>query len=311
MVRNDEGLTKTYNRFHDPDERDPEILKLRELHAAMDRAVLDAYGWSDIPTDCEFLLDYEIDEEEWGDKKKPYRYRWPDEVRDEVLARLLELNAERAKEEARSGAAAAKKPRQEGGGETRAQGTGHGRPLLMTTRTESTAPADSLEVRARLVEALKLDLVGPWAGHALAEERLPGWVRPSNWYLTGFLIPSGTPPEKSADADEDDDFERDPGVGGPRRGVERGAQGREEGLLPLVDGLELPRAEGDARPHRDRALGRLRADGDRGRRRQAAVRLAAASARGDGLRCRSPGRAIRWCTTSPTPAASSCTSSSG
>ena len=69
----------------------------------MDRAVLDAYAWSDIPTDCEFLLDYEIDEEEWGNIKKPYRYRWPDEVRDEVLARLLELNAERAKEEARSG----------------------------------------------------------------------------------------------------------------------------------------------------------------------------------------------------------------
>jgi hypothetical protein len=110
MVRNDEGLTKSYNRFHDPDERDPEIVKLRELHAAMDRAVLDAYGWSDIATDCKFLLDYEIDEEQWGDnKKKPYRYRWPDEVRDEVLARLLELNAERAKEEARSGAAATKK----------------------------------------------------------------------------------------------------------------------------------------------------------------------------------------------------------
>ena len=63
-----------------------------------------------------------------------------------------------------------------------------------------------LGLRARLVEALKLDLVGPWAGHALAEERLQGWVRPSNWYLTGFLIPSGTPPEKSADADEDDDM---------------------------------------------------------------------------------------------------------
>jgi len=63
----------------------------------------------------------------------------------------------------------------------------------------------SLDVRARLVEALKLDLVGPWAGHALAEERLQGWVRPSNWYLTGFLIPSGTPPERSADADENDE----------------------------------------------------------------------------------------------------------
>jgi hypothetical protein len=109
MVRNNEGLTKTYNRFHDPDERDPEILKLRELHAAMDRAVLDAYGWSDIPTDCKFFLDYDIDEEEWGNKKKPYRYRWPDEVREEVLVRLLELNAERKKEEARAGASASKK----------------------------------------------------------------------------------------------------------------------------------------------------------------------------------------------------------
>jgi N-6 DNA Methylase len=109
MVRNNEGLTKTYNRFHGPDERDPDVVKLRKLHGALDRAVLDAYGWNDIPTDCEFLLEYEIDEEEWGDKKKPYRYRWPDEVRDEVLARLLELNAHRAKEEELAGTIAAKK----------------------------------------------------------------------------------------------------------------------------------------------------------------------------------------------------------
>jgi len=108
MERREEGLTKTYNRFHDPDERNAEIIELRRLHAAMDRAVLDAYGWSDIPTDCKFLLDYEIDEEEWGNKKKPWRYRWPDDVRDKVLARLLELNAERAKAEARSGLAASK-----------------------------------------------------------------------------------------------------------------------------------------------------------------------------------------------------------
>ena len=105
MVRNAEGMTKTYNRFHDPYENDSDITKLRELHAAMDHAVLDAYGWTDIPTVCDFLLDYEIDEATWGRKKKPYRYRWPDAVRDEVLARLLALNAERAAEEARSGAA--------------------------------------------------------------------------------------------------------------------------------------------------------------------------------------------------------------
>ena len=110
MVRNNDGLTKTYNRFHNPDETSPDIAKLRQLHAEMDRSVLDAYGWKDVPTECEFLLDYEIDEEEdWGKKKKPWRYRWPDDVRDEVLARLLELNAQRAAEEARSGAAASKK----------------------------------------------------------------------------------------------------------------------------------------------------------------------------------------------------------
>lgn len=103
MIHNNEGLTKTYNRFHNPEERDIEIAKLRELHAAMDSAVLDAYGWSDISTDCEFLLDYEIVEEEWGRRKKPWRYRWPDEVRDEVLARLLALNAERAREERLAG----------------------------------------------------------------------------------------------------------------------------------------------------------------------------------------------------------------
>ena len=96
-------MTKTYNRFHNPAERDPRIAELRELHAAMDRAVLDAYGWRDIPSDCEFLLDYEIDEETWGRKKKPYRYRWPDAVRDEVLARLLALNADRAREERLAG----------------------------------------------------------------------------------------------------------------------------------------------------------------------------------------------------------------
>ena len=103
MVENNEGLTKTYNRFHDPDDCDPRIARLRQLHAAMDRVVLEAYGWTDIPTDCEFLLDYEIDEDTWGKKKKPWRYRWPDEVRDEVLARLLALNAQRAAEERMAG----------------------------------------------------------------------------------------------------------------------------------------------------------------------------------------------------------------
>jgi hypothetical protein len=58
----------------------------------------------------EFLLDYEEeeDEEETGSRrrKKPWRYRWPDDYRDEVLARLLELNKQRADLEALAGRAA-------------------------------------------------------------------------------------------------------------------------------------------------------------------------------------------------------------
>src|SRR5262249_38031786 len=103
MKQKNEGLTKTYNRFHDPNERSPDIVRLRELHAAMDRAVLDAYGWTDLEPTCEFLLDYQEDEEEaeasGRQRKKPWRYRWPDDFRDEVLARLLELNKRRAEEE--------------------------------------------------------------------------------------------------------------------------------------------------------------------------------------------------------------------
>ena len=36
------------------------------------------------------------------------------------------------------------------------------------------------------------------------------WVRPSNWYLTGFLIPAGAPPEQSGDTDEDDSLDEMP-----------------------------------------------------------------------------------------------------
>lgn len=101
MIRNNEGLTKTYNRFHDPEERAPGIAHLRELHRAMDQAVLDAYGWNDIPTECEFFPEHEGEEGEAasGRRRRRYRYRWRNSVQDEVLGRLVELNAERAEAE--------------------------------------------------------------------------------------------------------------------------------------------------------------------------------------------------------------------
>lgn len=100
MVRNDEGLTKTYNRFHDPNDRSSDIARLRKLHDSMDLAVLEAYGWQDIQPVCEFFPEFGEDEAESGrPKRKKYRYRWPDEIHDEVLARLLDLNRQRALEE--------------------------------------------------------------------------------------------------------------------------------------------------------------------------------------------------------------------
>lgn len=73
--------------------------------------------------------------------------------------------------------------------------------------TRDSIPTTSEEVRQRLVDALRLDLIGPWPGHEVAVERLRDSEPPSRWYLTGFLVPTATPPELKRDADADDDFE--------------------------------------------------------------------------------------------------------
>jgi hypothetical protein len=64
-----------------------------------------------------------------------------------------------------------------------------------------------VEVRQRLIETLELDLVGPWPGHELGRELLRRRVRPSNWYLTGFLVPASAPEEQASDVDSDDEFD--------------------------------------------------------------------------------------------------------
>ena len=103
-------------------------------------------------------------------------------------------------------------------------------------------PAD---VRSRLREALEIDLVGPGAGHSLADERLPGWVRPSNWYLTGFLVPRDAPAGQRADADADDDFEpevaAEGGLGDDSAEDRRAAK---KGFFPSSMGLSFLVAEG-------------------------------------------------------------------
>jgi hypothetical protein len=111
MALSGEGLTDIYNRFHDPEEKSLDIFQLRDLHAQMDRAVLRAYGWHDLAetAKCEFVLEYEDHQDDRVEssgrraRKKPWRCRWCDDYRDEVLARLLQLNQTRAQEELRAG----------------------------------------------------------------------------------------------------------------------------------------------------------------------------------------------------------------
>ena len=103
MQRRNKGLTAIYNQVNDPDSDWSEVSEIREMHEVMDRAVLGSYGWSDIKPHGEFFPEIDDEDEEADDnclpRIKKFRYRWPEETRDKVLARLLELNRQRALEE--------------------------------------------------------------------------------------------------------------------------------------------------------------------------------------------------------------------
>lgn len=90
MLNRQEGLTDTYNRFHDPDESASDIVGLRALHVEMDEVVAAAYGWDDI------ALGHGFHETAQG-----VRYTISEAARRDVLTRLLKLNHERYAQECR------------------------------------------------------------------------------------------------------------------------------------------------------------------------------------------------------------------
>lgn len=92
MLSYQEGLTATYNRFHNPKEKSTDIARLRDLHVEMDNAVAAAYGWGDLD------LGHGFHETPQG-----VRFTISEPARREVLARLLQLNHERYEEEVRQG----------------------------------------------------------------------------------------------------------------------------------------------------------------------------------------------------------------
>jgi hypothetical protein len=92
MLARQEGLTKTYNRFHTPAEHSDDIATLRDLHVEMDQAVAAAYGWTDLDLGYGF-----------HQTKQGVRYTISEAARREVLGRLLALNHARYAEEVRQG----------------------------------------------------------------------------------------------------------------------------------------------------------------------------------------------------------------
>ncbi|KAB8145737.1 restriction endonuclease [Chloroflexia bacterium SDU3-3] len=92
MRERQEGLTKTYNRFHDQREASADIAELRRLHVEMDQAVAAAYGWGDLDLGHGF-----------HETKQGLRYTIDEAARRSVLDRLLLLNHERHAEEVAAG----------------------------------------------------------------------------------------------------------------------------------------------------------------------------------------------------------------
>lgn len=107
MIDTGKGLTPTYNRFHDPYDDDPPIQRLRDLHTEMDRTVLRAYGWDDLAEAANPVFLTEDTETEFTYQGRLF---WPSDFRDEVLARLLDLNRARHAAEANEGIATATAP---------------------------------------------------------------------------------------------------------------------------------------------------------------------------------------------------------
>ena len=76
---------------------------------------------------------------------------------------------------------------------------------------------DSVAVRSSLVDALRLDLIGPEPGLGALDESLV--QAPSRWYLTGFLVPRDAGEEQKTDEGSEEEVAAE----APETGIEDGA----------------------------------------------------------------------------------------
>ena len=136
MIESNLGITKTYNKFHNPKCTDEGILKLRNLQERIDNEIFKSYGWNDLCSNLGFKLDAlnievndnlvisdkvkaffesgsvffeDINKADFfnseivalGNRKKeiPWEYSFSNDVKEKLLGRLIELNQKRYLEE--------------------------------------------------------------------------------------------------------------------------------------------------------------------------------------------------------------------
>ena len=143
MRENSIGLTLHYNQFHSPNTESKAMQEIRALRSLLDAHIGKAYGFEDLPLECGFYIQdadtllLSHHEESLSEEEEellnsvitprvytrdqalvlasqlraiagisgslPWRYGWPEAVRDEVHSRLLVLNNERYAEEVNLG----------------------------------------------------------------------------------------------------------------------------------------------------------------------------------------------------------------
>jgi len=102
MLSQQKGLTQTYNRFHNPDEKSVDVQKRRDLQVELDNAVLFAYGWNDLQLEHDFYVVSSMLNKD-GKRVEEIRFTISPEAKEEVLERLLKLNHQRYEEEVKRG----------------------------------------------------------------------------------------------------------------------------------------------------------------------------------------------------------------
>ena len=92
MIDRGEGLTTTYNRLHDRNEKAEDISRLRAMHVKMDYGVANAYGCEGLDLAHDFY-----------ESKQGVRYTLSESAGRTVLDRILAFNHQRYAEEVKAG----------------------------------------------------------------------------------------------------------------------------------------------------------------------------------------------------------------